>query len=121
MAKTLCKIAGIVLLLVGVAGFFMPTLLGMHLTAIHDVIHLLSGGLAVFFGFKGSAAGAKTFSIAFGAVYLVVALLGFAAPGLLGTILGMSSMMTAHDFMPDNIVHVLLGGAFLVVGLASKR
>jgi preprotein translocase subunit Sss1 len=32
MAKTICKILGVVFVLVGICGFIVPTLLGAHLT-----------------------------------------------------------------------------------------
>jgi len=119
MAKLLCKIGGIVLLLVGVVGFFVPSVLGMHLTLVHDVIHLVSGGLAAFSGFKGSLRGAALFCTIFGVVYGLVAVLGFVAPALLGTILGHEGALTSADLMPDNLVHVAVSAAFLVVGLVS--
>ena len=43
MAKTICKILGVVFLLVGVAGFAAPRLLGAHLDASHNVVHIVSG------------------------------------------------------------------------------
>ena len=57
MAKTICKILGVVFLLVGVAGFAAPTLLGAHLTPPHNVVHILSGVAALYFGFAGSLSG----------------------------------------------------------------
>ena len=47
MAKTIGKILGVVFLLVGVAGFAAPTLLGAHLTPPHNVVHILSGVAAL--------------------------------------------------------------------------
>jgi len=61
MAKTICKILGVVFLLVGVAGFAAPHLLGAHLTPAHNVVHILSGVVALYFGFAGSLSGAKAF------------------------------------------------------------
>ena len=47
MVKTFNKVAGIVLLLAGLAGFAVPNLLGMHLTPMHNIIHLLTAAIAV--------------------------------------------------------------------------
>jgi hypothetical protein len=118
MAQTLCKIAGVVLLLVGVAGFFMPHLLGMHLTAVHNVVHLLTAAIALYMGFAGSPGAARTFCIAFGAVYLLLGILGFVAPNVVAAILA-HPPVTAGELTPDNLVHLLLGAAFLGVGLTS--
>jgi len=54
MAKTLCKVAGLLFLIVGLAGFAMPTLLGFHLTPIHNIIHVLTGAIALYMGFSAS-------------------------------------------------------------------
>jgi hypothetical protein len=46
MAKAIATILGVGFLLVGVIGFLAPDLLGMHLSLIHNIIHLISGALA---------------------------------------------------------------------------
>jgi len=50
MAKTVCKILGVVLLLVGVCGFVAPRLLGAHLFPAHNGVHIVSGIIALYFG-----------------------------------------------------------------------
>ncbi|HSK64867.1 MAG TPA: DUF4383 domain-containing protein, partial [Pyrinomonadaceae bacterium] len=78
MAKTICKVLGVVFLLVGVIGFAAPTLLGAHLTPPHNVVHIVSGVIALYFGFAGSLSGAKAFALVFGVVYLGLGVLGAA-------------------------------------------
>ena len=78
MAKTVCKILGVVFLLVGVIGFAAPRLLGAHLSPAHNVVHIVSGIIALYFGFAGTLAGAKIFSLVFGVVYLALGILGMA-------------------------------------------
>jgi hypothetical protein len=118
MAKTYCRILGVAMLAAGVLGFMMPRLLGFHLTPVHNVIHLATGALATYFGFSGSYAGAQSFCRAFGVVYALVAILGFAAPGLLSAILGHPGM-TASDLMPDNVFHVAVALSSLAAGFAG--
>jgi uncharacterized protein DUF4383 len=120
MVKTFNKVVGVVLLIVGLAGFAMPHLLGMHLTPVHNIIHLLTAAMALYMGFAASVGSARTFSIAFGAVYLLLGVLGFVAPGLVTTVIG-HPPTSAGELMPDNLVHVVLGAAFLAVGLAGAR
>jgi uncharacterized membrane protein len=115
MAKTVCKIFGIVLLLVGIVGFLQPTLLGLHLTTLHNIVHLLSGAIALYYGFSGSYAGARTFSQVFGGIYLLLGLLGFIAPNVIMSIIGHTAA-GSENLMPDNVVHLLIGAVFLVVG-----
>ena len=118
MAKTICKVLGVVFLLVGVAGFAAPTLLGAHLTPPHNVVHIVSGVIALYFGFAGTLSGAKTFSLVFGVVYLALGILGLsfgeppdrmfeAGPLMLGT--------------ADHAIHILLGVLFLAGGLFTKK
>src|SRR5439155_9469866 len=77
MAKTICKILGVVFVLVGICGFLAPTLLGAHLTPAHNLVHLVSGAIALYFGFAGSAGAARAFCLIFGVVYLFLGVVGW--------------------------------------------
>ncbi|HKS08653.1 MAG TPA: DUF4383 domain-containing protein [Pyrinomonadaceae bacterium] len=118
MAKTICKILGVVFLLVGVAGFAAPRLLGAHLTPPHNVVHIVSGVIALYFGFAGTLSGAKAFSLVFGIVYLALGILGLAlgAPPERMWMVGPLHFGTA-----DHAIHILLGVLFLAGGLFTKR
>jgi len=118
MAKTICKILGVVFLLVGVAGFAAPRLLGAHLEPPHNVVHIVSGVIALYFGFAGTLSGAKTFSLVFGVVYLAL--------GILGLVLGtpperMWMVGPLHFGTSDHAIHILLGIVFLAGGLFTKK
>jgi len=120
MAKTVCKILGVVFLLVGVCGFFAPHLAGAHLTPTHNLVHLISGAAALYLGFAGSLSASKTFCMAFGLVYLALGFLGLFAFGdaandrmwhVLGLELGSR----------DHFIHILLGVIFLAGGIFTKK
>src|SRR5687767_4085504 len=119
MAKTAATILGIVFLLVGVAGFFLPGFLGTHLSLAHNVIHLVSGAISLYLGLKGSLSAAKTFGIVFGLVYLLLGVAGFLAgtgPDRMLTVLpGQLELGTM-----DHIIHVVFGALYLVGGLATR-
>ena len=117
MAKTLCKVAGLIFLVLGLVGFASPTLMGFHLTLIHNFIHILTGLIALYLGFAGSYDAAKTFCLIFGVVYLLIAIIGFMAPATFASILGHAGPLTAAELMPDNVFHLLVGIVFLAVGL----
>ncbi|HET7112561.1 MAG TPA: DUF4383 domain-containing protein [Pyrinomonadaceae bacterium] len=118
MAKTVCKILGVVFLLVGVIGFVSPNLLGAHLSPAHNVVHIVSGAIALYFGFAGTLSGAKAFSLVFGVVYLALGILGMA----LGTGADRMWMLgPLHFGQADHGIHVLLGVIFLAGGLFTKR
>jgi hypothetical protein len=130
MAKTICKLLGVVFLLVGIIGFVKPDLMGTHLSMAHNLVHILSGILALYFGFAGSLSGARGFALAFGAVYLLLGIVGFimGAPGsseianmtmqdnrLWKVIPGTLELGTA-----DHAIHILLGIVFLAGALMTK-
>jgi hypothetical protein len=121
MTQTVCKIMGSILMLVGVAGFGNSSLLGMHLTPIHNIIHLASGALSLYFGFSAPPASARTFAQVFGGIYFGLALLGFVAPNAVAGLLGHPAIVNASALAPDNVVHLVLGTVFLAVGLAPAR
>jgi hypothetical protein len=121
MAKTVCKILGVVFLLVGVVGFVAPTLLGAHLTPAHNAVHIISGVIALYFGFAGTLSGAKIFSLVFGVVYLALGILGMA---LGHDVAGESRMWMVgplHLGQADHGIHILLGVIFLAGGLFTRR
>ena len=118
MAKTICKILGVVFLLVGVIGFASPTLLGAHLSPPHNVVHIVSGVIALYFGFAGTLSGAKIFSLVFGVVYLALGILGMA----LGTAPDRMWMVgPLHLGQADHGIHILLGVVFLAGGLFTRK
>ena len=118
MAKTICTLLGIVFILVGLVGFAAPGLLGLHLSPAHNVVHLVSGALALFLGLKGSLSAAKMFCFIFGAVYLLLGVVGFAV----GT--GDDRMFEVIDGTlelgtVDHVIHILLGAIFLIGGFMT--
>ena len=118
MAKTISTILGAIFVAVGVIGFVAPELLGMHLSVAHNIIHLVSGALALYFGFMGSADAARTFCMVFGVVYGLLGLAGF----LFGGPDRMMTVITDQLVLGtmDHIVHIVLGAIFFVAGLIRQ-
>ena len=131
MAKRVCTIMGVGFLLVGILGFVMPEMLGMHLSVTHSVIHLVTGATALYLGLKGSLSAARVFCIAFGAVYLLLGIAGFLfghdadpSPGIPGPHDGKLMRVLPGAFevgTPDHLVHVLLGAIFLIGGFMTAK
>ena len=117
MAKTVCKVLGVVFLLVGCIGFAKPDLLGAHLTPPHNAVHIISGVIALYFGFAGSLSGAKAFSLVFGVVYLALGILGLALGAGAGH---MWEVGPLHLGQVAHGIHMLLGVVFLAGGLFTK-
>jgi hypothetical protein len=120
MSKTISKVLGSVLILVGLTGFAVPNLFDMHLTTTHNIIHLISGIVALYFGFGASPRAARSFCLTFGVVYFLLGMLGFVAPNVVASLLhAAETSSTAGNLTSDNLVHLILGGIFLMAGLYS--
>ena len=118
MAKTVCKILGFLFLLVGLLGFVAPNALGAHLTPAHNIVHIVSGVIALYFGFAGTLSGARGFCLVFGIVYLAL--------GIFGMVMGMDPGKMWHVGplvlgTADHGIHLLLGAIFLAGGLFTKK
>jgi len=125
--KTLAQVwaltLGAVLVLVGLAGCLVEgsfgvgdsaqrgTLILFDINGWHNVVHLLSGivGLAM----AGTAAKARLYSIGYGAVYVLVTILGFAV-GDGGLLLSLIPINTA-----DNLLHLAVAVTGIAIGLSS--
>jgi hypothetical protein len=129
MAKTIATVLGVVFILVGLVGFVAPGFLGTHLSLAHNLVHIISGAVALYFGLAGTLAGARLFCLVFGAVYLLLGVVGFllGAPGN-ATVGHMGPDSRLFALLPgqlelgmmDHTVHILLGIVFLIGGLLTK-
>jgi hypothetical protein len=116
MIKTAAVLFGIVFILIGILGFVPgitnnEMLLGIfHVNAAHNVVHLLSGAVALFAGMTSFGASRMYFRI-FGVVYGLVAILGLMNMGQHTMLLGLISNNDADTFLHIGIaaVSLLLG------------
>ncbi|HSE57042.1 MAG TPA: DUF4383 domain-containing protein [Candidatus Paceibacterota bacterium] len=114
--QKLAKLFGWVFLIIGVLGF-VPGITGnghllgiFEVDSLHNIIHLLSGVLALWLG--KSESGAKTYFKVFGVVYALVTVLGF----LSGTVLGLISVNLA-----DNVLHLVIAAIALWAGFSGSK
>ncbi len=114
MAKTFAKIMGVILLLVGVLGFtHLLDSLGAHLSPVHNLLHIISGVISVYFGFAGSLGGAKSFCTIFGLLYLAL--------GIIGLVMGELTLGPLMLGKVDHGIHLIVGAAYLFGGLLTKK
>lgn len=112
MAKRITLVLGVILTLVGLLGFFNNPVIGLFNTnALHNIVHLATGILAIVFAMQSDAS-AIMFNKVFGVIYAIVAILGFIAPGFMSDLLNVNGA--------DNVLHVILAVIFLYVGFAMK-
>ncbi len=125
--KTLAQVyalaLGVVLVLLGILGFLVEpsfgvgdsadrgTLILFDINGWHNVVHLLSGIVGV--ALAGTAAKARLFCIGYGAVYVVVTILGFLV-GDGGLLLSLIPINTA-----DNLLHLVIAVTGIAVGLST--
>ena len=114
--KEYAQIVGVVLLLLGVLGLLLGerALLSLvNINIMEDIVHLPMGGILASVGFGQRDEGlARTVIDALDAVYLLVGLLGFVLPNLLG--------LLPHGYsVVDNLIHLVLGILSLAGAFAS--
>ena len=86
-ARTYAKVVGVVIVLIGIGGLALgeKSLLGvLNIDIVEDIVHLVSGGLMAFVGFRGSDSAVRMVVGGLGVVYLLVAVLSFIVPDLFG-------------------------------------
>lgn len=115
MSKTLVMVLGVVFVLIGIWGFFTSDnmLLGMfEVDTVHNMVHLLSGVLALAMAAMGESS-AKLYGKIFGVVYALVTVLGFVMPDqkLLG-------LMQVN--LNDNYLHLVLAVVLLWIGFSRS-
>ncbi len=112
-ARTYAQILGVVLILVGLVGLALGNQVWggiLNVDIAEDIVHLITGGLLAFVGFgRTDLSVTRNVVGLLGIVYLLVSVLGFAAPTMFGLI--------PHGYTAfDNLLHLVLGGLSLAVG-----
>ena len=120
-AQLYSLVFGAVLLLAGILGFFVESnfdfggdtngdnLIAFEVNGTHNIVHILSGllGLALW----KNRATARMYALGFGAVYLLVTIIGLIQGD---NVLGIIPVNGA-----DNVLHLLIAAAGIAAGLAS--
>ncbi len=128
--QKVCIGMGILFVLGGLGGIIMPGMLGLHLSVAHNLIHLVSGGLALWVGYADDSRKAYNYAVGFGVVYGLLALAGFifGEPGypgvghmeadenLLRVIPNVLEFGTA-----DHTLHILITAVLLASAYAYKK
>jgi hypothetical protein len=111
-ARTYAQILGVVLILVGLVGLALGNQVWggiLNVDIAEDIVHLVTGGLLAFVGFgRMDLSVTRNVVGLLGIIYLMVGVLGFAAPTMFGLI--------PHGYTAfDNLLHLVLGGLSLAV------
>src|SRR4051794_7244356 len=123
MAKALAAAMGLVFLLLGLVGFIRPALGGMHLSLAHNLIHVVSGTLSLYFGLARSVRVCRLFGFVFGGGYAILGLFGllFGTPApsaIAGTSADPRLLIIIPASLelgsPDHVFHLVIGLVFLI-------
>lgn len=111
--KTFALVLGIVLLIVGIWGFFDSSLLGIFgVNSPQSVLHVIAGLFGVYVGTKGEGSG---YNSSIGWIGIVLAVLGFipATADLLMNLLNVN--------MPTTVLHLVIGLVSLGVYYSADK
>ena len=125
LARGYAALIGVILVAIGVAGFFDnpivsdPGAAPLFVTGtVHNMIHLATGFLALYIAFAMVGRAQVTAVIAFGGLYLVIAALLLLSPNLFG-VLGPSPGYNANGM--DQLLHLAIGFVSIAVGVVARR
>jgi hypothetical protein len=114
-AQMFALVFGVVYALVGILGFVNDPILGIfEVNALHNIVHLAVGAVWIFA--SNNAATAKTVNLAIGAVYLLLAFLGFVAGDFMEDLLDIGS---DNQALADNLLHLATGILGVYFGTAG--
>lgn len=130
VTQKVCIGLGIFFVVAGIAEMIRPDLLGLHLSATHNVIHLVSGVLAIWSGYADDSRKAFNFVIGFGVFFALIGVGGFVMgePGYPGV-----GYMAADNYLwrvypnvlefgtVDHAVHILVSAVMLVTAVAWRN
>ena len=110
--KTFALILGIVLLIVGIWGFFQSSILSIFgVNALQSVLHVIAGLFGIYAGTKGSGSG---YNSSIGWIGIILGILGF-IPGvdtILADLLNINTGIT--------VLHLVIGIVSLIVYRTAK-
>ncbi len=122
LAQAFCLVTGLVLIAVGVLGFFFgggdfttgagvsgEPLIVFEVNGWHNLVHLASGAFLLLVAAKPGTA--ITGALAFGVIYVVVTVWGFVDGSDIATIVPINA--------PDNFLHLALAVVAILIGVAA--
>jgi len=119
LAKTWALVAGAILVLVGILGFFSNPIVGsapgalVATDTLHNIVHLGTGILALVIYSLSSGEARKTALIGFGALYAAVFALVLISPSLFG-------LFSVPANAIDHVIHAALAAVTLGIAFMAR-
>jgi hypothetical protein len=128
--QKVCIYIGVFFIIAGLGGVIMPGFLGMHLSLVHNVIHLSAGALAIWSGYAEDPKRSYVYCFSFGLLFEVLGLVGFVfgSPGFPAV-----GNLESDDYLlrivpnvlemgsSDHVLHIALGAILLVSSFIGHR
>jgi|GEM_PF-1362659 hypothetical protein len=120
---------GLMFIMIALVGMVVTDLMSAHLSYAHNIIHVVSGVLALVFAFR-SERSARVFALSFGTVYGLLGILGFAlGKPQVATVGHMAQDRFLWVLSPeilefgttDHILHVIFGAVFIAGALIIHK
>jgi len=128
-AQKVCMGLGVAFILFGLFGTLMPGFMGMHLSMLHNFVHIASGVVAILFGFSSGKA-SFLYSLWGGSIYAFLGIAGFilGAPGY-PEVGNMEADQNLFRFIPgflefgttDHAVHLFVGIFLLLTAYTFRK
>lgn len=128
-AREACYILGALFITIGLVGFVVDNLMGAHLSYTNNVIHVLSGVVALISAYASRRA-ARICAYSLGAIYGVLGILGFImglpADPSVGAIARDSSLWVISPQVlefgtADHILHLVFAAAFILAASIHRQ
>ena len=130
LTQKVCISLGLFLIILGLIGVVMPGFLGLHLSLIHNIIHLGSGSLALWSGYSEDTKKSYVYCLSFGVLFSVLGVLGyvFGSPGYPSV-----GNLEADDYLIriipnafeigtyDHLLYFILGATLLASAVFGNR
>ncbi len=114
IAKRVCQTLGVLFFVIGLGAF----VLGEDADWYHNLLHFVTGFIALYFGFAGSLSAAKGFCLVFGVGYLAFGTIGMATGNPAMNLLW--EVGSVHLSLGDHIFHLVLGTFILGGGILTR-
>ena len=131
-SQKVCLIMGFALIVIGLLGTVMPETLGLHLSAAHNLIHLVTGILSMWAGSADDPKKALVLCITAGFIYATLGVAGFiiGTPGYPSPNMpGMRGDQYLFRVIPntlelgsmDHTVHLIVAAFFLFAAVPANK
>lgn len=131
MMKLVCNTLGVLLCILSVVGFVNHDAMGMNLNAFHDVLLLIAGAAALYYGIAGTEFQARYCCRALGVIFGLLGVIGIVSGGGMVTI---SELIGKHEthlirLIPqhlelgtaDSMANILFGVIGLIAGFLPRQ